>query len=73
MTPSQSLTAPASTASSNGNDSNVEYNNASFSYCFLESQNWMGVDIVAPDCTSDANNILCTDPDAANRIVSFKS
>lgn len=65
-------TAPASASSSTGNGTTIEFNNSTFNYCFLEAQNWVGVDITAPDCTSDSNNTLCIDPDAANRIVSFK-
>jgi hypothetical protein len=36
-------------------------------WCFLESQNWTGVE-VEPDC-SDTSNVFCTDPDSMNRMV----
>ncbi|SLM40550.1 LysM domain [Lasallia pustulata] len=64
-------TAPASASSSTGNGTTIEFNNSTFNYCFLEAQNWVGVDITAPDCTSDSNNTLCIDPDAANRIANL--
>ena len=51
----------------------VEINNSTFNNYFLEAQNWVGVDVDPPDCTADPDNILCADPDAANRIVKFKS
>lgn len=70
-------TAPASASSSagdstTGNDTAIQVNNSTINYCFLEAQNWVGVDVAPPDCTSDPNNTLCTDPDAANRIVSLR-
>lgn len=49
-----------------GNGTTTEMNNSKFDYCFLESQNWVGAD---PDCDSDPNSTLCSDPDAASRIV----
>ena len=66
------LTAPASANSSAENGTTVRLNNPTINYCFLESHNWPGVDVATPDCSSDPNNTLCTDPDAANRIVSSK-
>ncbi|KAH7360209.1 hypothetical protein BKA65DRAFT_576795 [Rhexocercosporidium sp. MPI-PUGE-AT-0058] len=38
-------------------------------WCFLESQNWTGVD-VDPDC-SDASNVFCSDPDSVNRMANL--
>lgn len=58
---------PAPGASSTGLA--VESNNSTFDYCFLQAQNWVGVDVTEPDCGSDPDNLLCTDPDAATRIV----
>lgn len=69
---SETSTALASANSSAGNATTIEVNNSTFNYCFLEAQNWVGVDVTAPDCTLDSNNTLCIDPDAANRIVSSK-
>lgn len=70
---SETPVSSANASLSTGNDTNVEYNNSTFIYCLLEAQNWVGVDTIAPDCVSDPNNTLCTDPDAANRLVGFFS
>ncbi|KAI1827702.1 hypothetical protein F4861DRAFT_535908 [Xylaria intraflava] len=40
------------------------------SYCFLESQNWVGQD-PDPDCAADPTNIFCTDPDSQTRIANL--
>ncbi|KAI1109681.1 hypothetical protein F5Y14DRAFT_444510 [Nemania sp. NC0429] len=40
-------------------------------WCFLESQNWVGVDVEPADCTSDPSNIFCTDPSSMNRMVNL--
>jgi hypothetical protein len=37
-------------------------------WCFLMSQNIVGVD-PEPDCTADPSNVYCTDPDSMNRLV----
>lgn len=55
-----------------GNESTIEINNATFSYCLLEAQNWEGFDVSASNCSSDSNSSLCTDTAASNRIVSFR-
>lgn len=39
-------------------------------WCFLMSQNIVGVD-PSPDCATDPTNIYCTDPDSMNRLVSL--
>lgn len=67
------LTSPPNASSSPGEGAALEVNNSTASYCFLEAQNWIGVDLVEPDCSSDPTNLLCTDADAASRIVSYKS
>ena len=63
----ETVTAPANASSS---AIPFEVDDSPLNYCFLESQNWVGVDVDLPDCTLDPNNTLCSDPDAANRIVS---
>ncbi|KAL8831398.1 MAG: hypothetical protein Q9170_005312 [Blastenia crenularia] len=62
-------TPPGATTSSTG--TTVQSQNSTFNYCFLEAQNWVGVDIDTPDCSSDPNNYLCTNPDAATRIANL--
>ncbi|KAL9594564.1 MAG: hypothetical protein Q9219_006967, partial [cf. Caloplaca sp. 3 TL-2023] len=52
-----------------GGDVPTTVQNAAFSYCFLQAQNWVGVDVVPPDCSADPTSILCTDPDAGNCIL----
>lgn len=37
-------------------------------WCFLESQNWTGVE-VEPDCVSDPSNVFCTDSASMERMV----
>lgn len=69
---SETPVSPANASLSTGNDTTVKYNNSTFIYCFLEAQNWVGVDTSAPDCVADPNNTLCTDPDAANRLVGLR-
>ncbi|KAF6223147.1 hypothetical protein HO173_013268 [Letharia columbiana] len=64
-------TAPGNDSSIPGNGTTVELNNSTFNYCFLDAQNWVGIDITAPDCTLDSSQTLCTDPDAANRIANL--
>ncbi|KAJ8124182.1 hypothetical protein ONZ43_g37 [Nemania bipapillata] len=47
----------------------VTLNNSTgnFSYCWLESQSWVGQD-PDPDCAADPTNVFCTDPDSQKRI-----
>ena len=50
----------------------IELHISTFSYYFLESQNWEGVDVTDSDCSSDFNtDTLCTDSDTGYCIVSF--
>ncbi|KAL8705754.1 MAG: hypothetical protein Q9201_001149 [Fulgogasparrea decipioides] len=62
-------TGPSNPNPSGGNDVPFRDRYSTFNYCFLEAQNWVGVDIVPADCGADPTNILCTDPEAGNRIV----
>ncbi|KAI2464655.1 hypothetical protein F4781DRAFT_436189 [Annulohypoxylon bovei var. microspora] len=39
-------------------------------WCFLESQNWTGVDVDL-DCDSDPTSVFCTDPDSMNRMANL--
>ena len=32
------------------------------SYCLIESQDWVGSDVIRPDCTTDASDPSCADP-----------
>ena len=32
------------------------------SWCLLESQDWVGSDIIRPNCTTDATDPSCNDP-----------
>ena len=31
-------------------------------YCLLDSQDWVGSDVIRPDCTVDPTDPSCTDP-----------
>ena len=31
-------------------------------YCLIENQNWLGSDVIRPDCTTDASDPSCADP-----------
>ncbi|KAL8826183.1 MAG: hypothetical protein Q9191_003961 [Dirinaria sp. TL-2023a] len=62
------LTSPPGTSSTG---LSVQSNNITSDFCFLQAQNWVGVDVAEPDCSSDPGNPLCTDPDAATRIANF--
>ncbi|KAI0467969.1 hypothetical protein F4859DRAFT_517504 [Xylaria cf. heliscus] len=50
----------------------VTLNNSTgnFSYCWLESQNWVGQD-PDPDCAADPTNVFCTNPDSQTRIANL--
>ena len=63
-------TVPASVTYSTGNSTPTTVTYSTFNYCFLESQNWVGVNALESDCNSDSNTTLCTDSDPASRIVS---
>ena len=45
----------------------VEYNNATSSFCFLQAQNWPGVDTV--DCSNSSAS--CVDANAGSRIANL--
>ena len=32
------------------------------SWCLIESQDWVGSDVIRPDCTTDASDPSCADP-----------
>lgn len=32
------------------------------SYCLIESQDWVGSDVIRPDCTTDASDPSCANP-----------
>ncbi|KAK0117167.1 hypothetical protein ONS96_013000 [Cadophora gregata f. sp. sojae] len=40
-------------------------------WCYLESQNWIGVDVDEPDCTANPSNVFCTDPSAMTRMANL--
>ena len=67
------MTATASVTYSTGNSTPTTVTNSTFNYCFLESQNWVGVNALESDCNSDPNTTLCTDSNPASRIVSGNS
>lgn len=67
--PSEVPLGPANASVSTGNGTTIEYNNPAFTYCLLEAQSWVGVDVDAPDCIANPNNTLCADPESASRLV----
>ena len=67
------MKAPASVTYSTGNSTPTTITNSTFNYCFLESQNWVGVNALESDCDSDPNTTLCAESEPASRIVSGKS
>ena len=38
------------------------YRLVDMSDCSIESQDWMGSDVIRPDCTSDSSDPSCADP-----------
>lgn len=40
----------------------TEYVDVDASYCLIESQDWVGSDVIRPDCTTDASDPSCADP-----------
>ena len=36
------------------------------SYCLIESQDWVGSDVIRPDCTTDTSDPSCADPTNVN-------
>ena len=40
----------------------TEYADVDMSYCLIESQDWVGSDVIRPDCTTDASDPSCADP-----------
>lgn len=67
----ETITTPPAAATSSTGDVPFFDKNSTFNYCFLEAQNWVGIDIDLPDCTSDPSNFLCTNPDEANRMANL--
>ena len=40
----------------------MAYADVDMSYCLIESQDWVGSDIIRPDCTTDASDPSCANP-----------
>ena len=40
----------------------TEYADVDMSYCLIESQGWVGSDVIRPDCTSGSSDPSCADP-----------
>ncbi|KAL8836527.1 MAG: hypothetical protein Q9170_002882 [Blastenia crenularia] len=43
------------------NQNATEYEDVDTAYCLIESQNWVGSDVIRPDCTIDASDPSCVD------------
>ena len=43
--------------------STLKSNSSASSWCLIESQDWVGSDIIQPDCSTDSTNPSCSDPD----------
>ena len=39
----------------------TEYEDVDTSYCLIESQDWVGSDVIRPDCTTDPSDPSCAD------------
>lgn len=39
-----------------------DYTDVDTSWCLLESQDWVGSDVIRPGCTTDASDPSCADP-----------
>ncbi|KAL9580260.1 MAG: hypothetical protein Q9212_004601 [Teloschistes hypoglaucus] len=44
------------------NQNATERADVDMSYCLIESQNWVGSDVIRPDCTTDTSDPSCADP-----------
>ncbi|KAL9066912.1 MAG: hypothetical protein Q9161_007244 [Pseudevernia consocians] len=56
---SSSFTGPGPYSNSS---SNLNSNSSASAWCLIESQEWVGSDIIRPDCSTDSTDPSCSDP-----------
>ena len=54
--------APTSPAPYSNSSSASNTTSSGPSWCLIESQEWIGSDIIRPDCTTDSTDLSCEDP-----------
>ena len=54
--------APTSSAPYSNSSSASNTTSSGPSWCLIESQEWIGSDIIRPDCTTDSTDLSCEDP-----------
>lgn len=61
LTGSASYSSTSSSSTGPGPYSNSSSNSSASSWCLIESQDWVGSDIIRPDCSTDSTDPSCSD------------